>query len=70
MNAVMSAITKPLASKTVPTVSTRLFSFFLTLVGVFLFFSGRVAAQETICARVRIEIKQKLTLERQTLMPR
>jgi hypothetical protein len=30
-----------------------------------IFFAGRALAQETVCARVKIEIKQELTLERQ-----
>lgn len=48
-------------------------SFFLSLRQMFLLFfsvgalllSGTVRAQETVCAKVKIEIKQELTLERQ-----
>ena len=75
MNAVMSTTTITSASVSPhavanpnlpPRCCSRFFSVFLTLIaGFFLMFSGMAVAQETICARVKIEIKQKLTLERQ-----
>ena len=34
------------------------------LCGLTLFSAGMVQAQETVCARVKIEVKQELTLER------